>query len=195
MSKELLIKSAQLFENAEGLNSWVSFYEFANQKESIKNMWFGKCYNLLVKHFNTNMAKGWTWRESTPMWYLEEFGAESLGIWLEGWHKFSLWASESVYESGVINDMLKSSEYSEITNCFERVDNRFNSGYKIVELGNFSFNTEIDGKYDNDSISWQAGNNTELFVNQIIKKVERITKNAEVTEMIRQINLKSKKQQ
>ncbi len=192
MNKELLIKSMRLFEN-EGYDTWVSFYELANQKENLKNLWFAKLNSKLIEYFSSNLPKEWRWQENRIVWYLEGHGPESLGVWLEQYHKFSIWVNESVYDGNKIKDLLNTTEYSDLSNCFERIDKRFDAGYKIVELGNFNFNTEFDGRYDHDSIAWHAGVNTESYANQIIEKVERIIKNEVATEMFKRINQEAKK--
>jgi len=198
MQKELLNKAVALFDSPE---KWSAFVELANQKETIKWNYFQKVKQPLLKYFNDNPVEGWVcepWGDYNYdlCWYLKDFGKGSLSLAVGWTFQFLLYLEDpNNFDSNKINDLLKN-EYSQILTAFDRVDRQFELQTKIVETRNYYFDSPYDSSFDNnhlDILAWFAGNQTEKFVEQIIRKVEKFRKSAELTRMLYELNEKSKK--
>lgn len=191
MTDTQLAKTIELFED-QGFDHWLSFVEIANHKEAIKAIWFSKLNDKLIRHFTNNMPDTWSWEERKICWHLKEYNSSSLSVWLENFSKFSLYSYDLEYDKAKIKELLDSKQFAPLTNSFERIDKRFDGGYKIVEYANFSFDTPLDGRYSNDSLAYHANVNTDSYAQQIIEKVERIINDDLLTELIREINAEAK---
>ena len=81
--------------------------------------------------------------------------------------------------------------------AFDRVDRQFEHNTKAMESRNYSFGSPYDFNFDNsqvDKLAWFAGNETQNFADQIIKKVERFRKDENLTKMLYQLNERAKVQ-
>ena len=66
-----------------------------------------------------------------------------------------------------------------------------------MECRNYVFGSPYDYNFDNshvDKLAWFAGNETQNFAEQIIKKVEKFRKDANLTRLLYEVNNKAKMQ-
>lgn len=197
MQKELLNQALGIFDTSE---KWNAFVELANQKEKIKWHYFQKLKQPLLNYFNANQVEGWVcepWGDTNfdLRWYLKDFGKGSIALAI-GWRfQFVLHVEETnAFDSKKIDDLLRS-EYSILLSSFDRVDRQFEHQSKIVEERNYTFNSPYDTNFDEsqlDNLAWFAGNETENFAEQIIKKVERFRQDNVLTKMLYNLNERTK---
>jgi hypothetical protein len=199
MQKELLNQALGLFDSQE---KWNAFVELANQKEFIKRHYFQKLKQPLLRYFNENPVDGWiceSWGD--PLydlrWYLKDFGKRSLSLAI-GWkYEFHLNIEDiTSFDTNEINRLLKT-EYSPLLAAFDRIDRQFEPNTKAMEYRNYSFGSPYDFNFDNsqiDQLAWFAGNATESFAQQIIKKVERFRQDKNLTRMLYNLNERAKVQ-
>ena len=197
MHKELLNQAIAIFDSPE---KWNSFVELANQKETIKWHYFQKLKQPLLNYFNANPVEGWVcepWGDQLYdiRWYLKDFGKNSIALAI-GWRfHFVLHIEDTnAFDTKKIDDLLRS-DYSILLSSFDRVDRQFENQLKAVEVRNYSFNSPYDTNFEDsqlDKLSWFAGNKTESFVEQIIKKVERFRQDKDLTKMLYDLNAQTK---
>jgi hypothetical protein len=200
MQQELLNQVKNLFDTFE---KWNAFLELSAQMGEIKTNFFTKVRDPLYKYFIENPVEGWvceSWGnpDFDLRWYLTDFGKNSLGIGIAWTFDFVLTLEDAEkFDSVKIEQLLKTPEYSKILTAFERIDYQFTEvRRKIIETGNYQFGSPYDYNFKDPNktiLSWYAGNRTNEFVDQIIKKVERFRKDTEVTRLLRQLNELSKK--
>ncbi|KAA9332687.1 hypothetical protein [Adhaeribacter soli] len=198
MQKELLNQAMAVFDSPE---KWQAFLDMVNQKDALKWQYFKKIKQPLLKYFHENPVEGWVcepWsnKDYDFRWYLKDFGPKSLCLAI-GWSfEFHLHLEDIVgFDSLKIDDLLKT-EYSMLLASFDRVDRQYESHTKAMEWRNYSFGSPYDTYFDNnhiDHLSWYAGNETQNFVNQIVAKVEKFRKSQEITQMLYELNEKSRK--
>lgn len=191
MNREFLNEAINLFDTPE---KWNSFIELSNKRNDINNEWFKRAKVVTINHFINDIVENWSfinWNTWDYRWFLEEFGKESFSIWMFG-NRIGLWVNGAEYDSIKATSLLRTERYSPLLS-FLRADEIFQGDWKIAELGNFSFDSNSDGNIENVELAWYAGNKTEEFVNQIAEKVNRIRKNPELTELLRELNEKCKK--
>jgi len=197
MQKELLNQAIEIFETYE---KWNAFIELTNQKESMKWHFFKKLKQPLLTYFNNNPVSGWIcepWgnHDYDLRWYLKDFGKNSIALAIGWTFHFVLHIEDTTgFDTKKIDDLLRS-EYSMILSSFDRVDRQFEHQLKVVEVRNYSFNCPYDTNFDNtqlDNLAWFAGYETESFVKQIIKKVERFRQDVDLTNMLYNLNAESK---
>jgi hypothetical protein len=197
MQKELLNQAIEIFDSYE---KWNAFIELANQRDAIRLFYFQKLKQPLLKYFSENPVEGWVcepWGDINCdlRWYLKDFGIRSLSLAI-GWQFHFVLHIDDIgsFDSKKIDDLLRS-EYSIILSSFDRVDRQYELNLKVVEVRNYSFNCPYDTCFDNsqiDRLAWFAGNETEKFARQIIKKVERFRLNKELTKMLYELNERTK---
>ncbi len=197
MQKELFNQALALFDTPE---KWNAFLEMASQKENLKLHYFQKLKQPLLKYFNENADGCWVcepWGDPKYdlRWYLKDFGKGSLSLAL-GWGFQLLLHLEdtNTFDTNRINDLLKT-DYSLILSSFDRVDRQFESNCKVVEERHYAFGSPYDYNFDAsnyDKLAWFAGNKTDMFVEQIIRKIEVFTKNQALTKMLYDLNERSK---
>lgn len=199
MQKELLNHAIGIFDTSE---KWNAFVELANQKETIKWFYFQKLKQPLLNYFNSNPVEGWAcepWGNQLYdiRWYLKEFGKSSLALAVGWTFEFHLHIEDTTkFDTEKINDLLKG-EYSLLLSAFDRVDRQFELNTKAMEYRNYSFGSPYDSYFDNsqlDNLAWFAGNKTECFVDQIIKKVNRFRKDQNLTNLLYELNKQTKRQ-
>jgi hypothetical protein len=197
MQKELLNQAIGIFDTSE---KWNAFIELANQKETIKWHYFQKLKHPLLNYFNANPIEGWVcepWGNQLYdlRWYLKDFGKSSLAFAIAWTFEFHLHLDDTItFDTNKINDLLKT-DYSILLSSFDRVDRQFEQNTKAMESRNYSFGSPYDFNFDNsqiDKLAWFAGNETEKFAQQIIKKVERFRKDKDLTKMLYDLNQKAK---
>lgn len=198
MQQELLTHAISLFDTVD---KWNAFIDLANLKDIIKDAYFSKVKDPLFRYFSENPIDGWVcepWGDQNYdlRWYLKDFGKNSLGLAV-GWRYDFLLTIEDIekFDGEKINGFLKSPECGKLLAAFGRVDLFLpDRSRKIVETGNFNFNSPFDSNFrDKYKLAWFAGNQTKNFVDQIIGKVERFRKDKDVTHILYQVNEKSKK--
>lgn len=199
MQQELLTHAMNIFDSVD---KWNAFIDLANQKDTIKDAYFSKVKEPLFRYFHENQADGWVcepWGDQTydMRWYLKDFGKNSLGLGV-GWrYDFVLTLEDpNRFDIEKMYSYLKSPESGKLLAAFERIDSFLPDQRRaIVETGNYSFDSPFDGNFKDakHQLAWYAGNQTENFVRQIVNKVEKFRKNKEVTDLLYQINEKSKK--
>lgn len=199
MQKELLNKAMTIFNTPE---KWQAFLDMVNQKDALKWHCFKKIKQPLMKYFFENPVEGWIcepWAnyDYDVRWYLKDFGKQSLGLALGWTFEFHLHLEDVVgFDALKMNELLKT-DYSLLLATFDRVDRQFETHTKAMEWRNYSFGSPYDSYFDNnhlDHLSWYAGNETQKFVDQIISKVESFRKNQVITQMLYEVNEKSRKQ-
>ncbi|HTF28962.1 MAG TPA: hypothetical protein VK625_08965, partial [Flavitalea sp.] len=186
MHRELLNQAVGIFNSSE---KWNAFVELANQKENIKWYYFQKLKQPLLNYFNANPVHGWVcepWGNQLYdiRWYLKDFGKDSLALAIGWTFEFHLHLQDTMaFDTDKINELLKT-DHSMLFASFDRVDRQFEENTKAMESRNYEFGTPYDSNFDNsqiDKLSWFAGNETEEFVQQIIRKVERFRKDENLT--------------
>jgi hypothetical protein len=196
MQKELLHQTVGIFDTSE---KWNAYIELANQKENIKNYYFQKLKHPLLNYFYKNPVDGWvceSWGNTLydVRWYLKDFGKSSLSLAIGWMFEFHMHIEDiTAFDTMKINDLLRG-EYSLLLSAFDRIDRSFENNTKAMEYRNYSFGSPYDSNFDNahlDRLAWFAGNHTDEFVSQIIKKVEQFRQNSELTKMLYEVNQKS----
>lgn len=192
MQKELINQAMLMFDTAE---KWNSFLELSNCKDEIRNQWYQKMKTLVTKKFcEDDVVNGWSfycWTSWDFKWYLTEFGKESFCIWMFG-NRIGLWVNSNAFNSQKITDLLNSDTYSIIMSTL-RPDEVFSGDWKLVEYGNFDFESPFNGHFDNDKLGWFAGNESERFADQLLEKINKIRKNEIITGLIADLNRIAKK--
>ncbi|HMF71956.1 MAG TPA: hypothetical protein VK616_10800 [Flavitalea sp.] len=193
MHRELLNQAVGIFNSSE---KWNAFVELANQKENIKWYYFQKLKQPLLNYFNANPVHGWVcepWGNQLYdiRWYLKDFGKDSLALAIGWTFEFHLHLQDTMaFDTDKINELLKT-DHSILLSAFGRVDRQFEENTKAMESRNYEFGTPYDFNFDNsqiDKLSWFAGNETEKFVQQIIKKVECFRKDENLTKLLYDLN-------
>ena len=199
MQKELLNQALGIFDTSE---KWNAFVELANQKETMKWGYFQKVKQPLLNYFNANPVEGWVcepWGNQLYdiRWYLKDFGKSSLALAVGWTFEFHLHLDDTTtFDTNKINDLLKT-DYSILLSSFDRVDRQFEHNTKAMESRNYSFGSPYDFNFDNsqiDKLAWFAGNETENFTTQIIKKVDRFRKDENLTKLLYDLNAQAKVQ-
>lgn len=199
MQKELLNQALGIFDTSE---KWNAFLELANQKETMKWHYFQKVKQPLLNYFNANPVEGWVcepWGNQLYdiRWYLKDFGKSSLALAVGWTFEFHLHLDDTTtFDTNKINDLLKT-DHSILLSSFDRVDRQFEHNTKAMESRNYSFGSPYDFNFDNsqiDKLAWFAGNETENFAKQIIKKVERFRKDENLTKHLYDLNAQAKAQ-
>jgi hypothetical protein len=194
MQKELFNQAAELFDTPE---KWDAYLELVNQKEAIRIHYLKKVKQPLLKYFNENPSEDWICEPSgntdfDMRWYLRDFEKGSLALTIGWLFKFVLHVENvTKFDSKKIDDLLKT-DYSFILTGFDRIDRQFEHTVKILEDRNYVFGSPYDHHFNDAQLAWFAGNRTQDLVNQIIVKVERFTKDKEMTRMLYEVNQKAK---
>ncbi len=198
MQRELLNQALALFDTPE---KWNAFVEMTNQKDTMRWNYFQKLKQPLLNYFNNNPVNGWVcepWGnpDYDLRWYLKEFGKNSLALAVGWTFKFVLHLQDTdSFDTERINELLRT-DYSILLSSFDRVDKQFEHNLKVVEERNYSFGSPFDGNFDDsqlDKLAWFAGNKTEEFAKQIIRKVEVFRKSEKLTNMLHELNAKTKR--
>ena len=193
MQKELINQAVKMFNASE---KWNSFLELSNRKEEIRNQWFQTLKTSVTKRFcEDDVVNGWSfssWGIWDCRWYLTEYGRESFCIWMCAGNKIALWANPSFHDSQQITNLLNTDKYSIIMSVL-RPDEVFTGDWKLVECGNFDFESPYNGHLDPDRLAWFAGNETEKLTEQIVEKINRVRKNEAIFELFSEINRLTKK--
>jgi len=192
MQKELLKQAMQLFDSAD---KWNSFLELSDSKYEIRNQWYQKLITHVTKWFlEEDKVNGWSFETLGAWdyrWYLTEFGRDSFCICMNQ-HQIGLWVDYTFFNSQRITDLLKEETYSMIMTTL-RPDVVFSGDWKLIEYGNFNFDSPYDGHFDLDRLGWFAGNKTEEFVNQLSEKINKFRKDETITKLFAELNREAKR--
>lgn len=191
MQRELIHSAAGLFPTFE---HWQSFLELSDSREAIWNSWFISATSRIRQHFEETLPAEWdceAWGDTSrdTRWFLREFGSESLGVAYSYQYRLDLILHDKQrFNTDSISRLLRESNCRPIQLAFERIDYRSVWGSELIEKGNFKFGTAHDGSFLERDLAWHAAHNEDAFVEQAIAKIERFTKRAEVTEVLRRLN-------
>jgi hypothetical protein len=207
MSSNIIGQVKECFSDKQ---QWDTFCLLADRKEEIRKGWLLKLKPALNQCFSAEkLVEGWEFYsgDNDYCWYLKEFGPSSLRIALgigddingiEGnTTDFALYANPDIVKMKTVYQLLHEKKYSLILEAFERKDWLLEDGswgYVAIEKGNWEFGDKNDGSLDLDQIAWYANYKTDLFVQQIDRKVSAFMKNNAVTQLLYEINEKAKKQ-
>jgi hypothetical protein len=193
MHQELIRQGAELFDNNE---KWDSFIDLIHIKDDVKKYWYKKLKEKMDIHFNSidNIVQGWKYISSEPWnykWYLEEFGDDSFCVCMDQ-SKISLWAHNGLYDTIKIRNLLETSDYFDLKSVLDYYEIPSNNWNIIGEIGCFDFGPQNE-RLTGDKFAWFCGNKTEEVKNQISIKIDKVRRNSDITEMIRQLNNECKK--
>lgn len=191
MNQHLINKAADLFQDVE---SWEAFLELITVKGHITETWYKSATMVLRQKYNEEPIPGWNmcaWdgSERDTWWYLDSFGANSIGIGF-GW-RYVLCFGHFNYRTDYnhkLGEMLNNLKYKRIREAF-RGDYKSPGDYNFVfsQAKYFPFNGSEPKEVDDDVLAWYAGKNTENFVNQALEKV-RAFQSSEVTQLFTELN-------
>jgi hypothetical protein len=191
MNEELLQKAMLLFDTAE---KWNAFVELANKKDEIQNRWWKSLQNAVYQHELRELNPNWgitIWNNWEIKWFIKGESPNSLIIHFCGEY-FRVFSNAGALDINKVNELIKDPRFDCIRNAFDRIDGT-NHETLAWEYRNFSFSTIFDCKFpDHRTLSWYAGNRTEEFADQIIRKVRKL-QTPEITELFREINHKCRK--
>lgn len=191
MNEELLIKAMTLFDTPE---KWNAFCELMNRNEAIQDKWWKKLQEEVYQREMKNPNPDWDiyiWNNWDIKWFIKGESNNSLAVhfWGDALRVFQNFGDLNIEK---VKELLKNPKFDAIKNCFDRIDGS-NDETIAWEHRNFSFGTPFDGKFpDARTLAWYAGNETEEFANQLIRKVRKF-QTPEITELFKEINNKCKR--
>lgn len=194
MQQILINQSMVMFDTPE---KWNAFLELHSIKDLIKNQWYEKLRISLLSRFNKDEAMDkWKFSFSNGhqdyRWYLAEFNSESLCLRTCNLTTFGLWFNPGNHDSKKIYNLLHTSKYSIILDIL-RPDQLFPANdWVLQETGNFSFNSPYNSQFNEEHLSWFAGNETDKLTDQIVEKINRFRKDETITGLIAEINRDTK---
>jgi hypothetical protein len=186
MSEELAKQTLELFDTPE---KWNTFIEMFRLKDEMRSQIFKNIKTKLLDYFNSNPIDDWSFKSWGSWnwdykWFLTDFTAESVGIWMYG-------VEVGFYYDGTKREkvlaLFNSSKYSMLKKCF-RPDNTDGNSLFYSEHGNFQFDSNDDKNFDLDSIAGYLLNEPEKYITQVIEKVDNIRRNPEFARLIKELN-------
>lgn len=187
MSQDIIQQSKAMFDSPE---KWNAFIELIKIKDSIRNEWTLNLKQQLDKECSTsNFTSKWGFKifnNNSFQWFLNDYGENSISLWLEE-GIFSLHNPDILQIDKIIN-LVNTEKFIPLVDCFDRIDIKNQGGYIFREERNFSFGSTYDTKFSFDILAWYAGNETNNFVVQILKKVNRFRMNENITNLIIELN-------
>lgn len=191
MNEELLQQAMLLFDTAE---KWNAFVELLNRNGEIQTRWWKSLQNAVYQRELKESNPDWDiyiWNNSDIKWFIKGESPNSLVIHFSGEY-FRTFSNAGALEFNKVNELIKDPRFDCIRNAFDRIDGT-NHETIAWEHRNFSFGTIFVCKFpDHRTLSWYAGNRTEEFADQIIRKVRRL-QTPEITDLFREINQKCRK--
>jgi len=191
----------QVEEHFKGMNQWNSFVELANQKQLIITTWLLSLKNALHKCFLVdNVNDKWGFESLGNYnwdyyWFLNEFGRDSLRIWLYQQTIF-LWINPETLDLAKGKELLKAIKYSKIIGAFENTEKSYlnepQNSWVFAEIGNFVLNDIEDNHIPLDKFAWYSHYNTEVVVEQILRKINRF-REPEITDLLKELIIEIKK--
>lgn len=191
MNEELLLKALELFDTSE---KWEAFCELSNRNRLIQDRWWKKLqaevYNREIRLNNPD----WDihiWNNWDIIWFIKGESTKSLVIHFWG-DALRVFYNYGELDINKVNELIKEPRFDIIKQSFERIDG---SNHETIawEHRNFSFGTTYDGRFPHHvTLSWYAGNKTDLFADQLIAKVRKL-QTPEITGLFKEINETCKK--
>ncbi len=175
-------------------DKWNSFCELMNRNGEIQNRWWKKLQTEVYQREKRNGNPDWDitiWNHWDMKWSIRNENPQSLMIHFYG-DAFRLFSNAGYLDMSKVGELLKDPKFSILQTCFDRIDG---SDFQTIgwEYRNFYFDTVYDGRFpDARTLSWYAGNKTAEFADQLINKVRKF-QTPEMTELIKEINIKCKK--
>lgn len=192
MNREFLNEVLNLFDTPE---KWSSFIELHSKKDQIRDSYFTKAQTVLNKRFRQiDIEEKWEYfchNNIHYKWYLKDFGFDSICIFFDlNRGNLYLWANGHCVDIEKARGLLKTEHFASLFNLIERIDEIGIEGRweLMTESGNFYFESSYDGNFTGDKLAWYAGNRSEKFVEQISEKINRLRKNPELTNLLRELN-------
>ncbi len=190
MNQQLITQAQAIFDTPE---KWNSFLELISLKDEIRNQWYTKLKEDAIMKFSTDEhVDGWAfkaWGLWDMRWYQEKHGEKSISIVLSWWGQIALWCDSSRYNMSELERQLNNETFAPLKTCFTRLDGFNNENCLLYECRNYSFeNSPYNTKFDLERLAWYAGNNTELFLSQIVEKVNRFRKDEQMNLLIDKLN-------
>ena len=187
--QEILNHAPSLFDTSE---KWNIFTEIANTLENIRHHWFEIAAEEIRRHFIAYPSVGWIVQTSSNSedvaLYLEDYNP-GLHIAFYQRYEFGLYLYHTGnFDSDKITSMLRERGYSKIYTCFDRLDRSLEANVKIQTRRPFKFGCPNDGNIPPEELAWYAGNKKDEFVKQAIEQIEKITKDEDITDLIRKLN-------
>lgn len=178
------------------VDKWNTFYEMCNYRDKIADDYWSRPTEKILKYYRDNPSNRWCCEQfgEKPWdinWYLVDFGTKSLSIHIRWWYELHLRVEDlNRFDTTKINDMLKEIQYSKVLSSFDRIDRRYETESKAMEYRNYSFGSKNGNNFKDERVefNWYVGNETEKFVDQLIKKVDRFVRDEEITNLIYMIN-------
>ena len=187
MNEELIKKAMQMFDTPEKWNAFRVLVE-----SNIVDRWWKK---LQTEVYQRELRAGdpdWdirVWTNWDIKWFPKKDPENALMIHFCG-DTFNLPFNFGYLDTNKVNKLIEDHRFNVIKTCFDRYDGS-DSNQIGWETRNFSFGTTSEFRTAMN-LCWYAGNETEEFANQIIKKVRKF-QTPEVTELFREINRECKK--
>ena len=189
LEKHLTQKAAGWFDNVD---AWRSFVELIPLQSQIEKVWLDTATESLRLHFARCSCPGWQFKEwgssHDTWWFLEEFGAESVGLGF-GWRYYFCFgvAMGSRIDRAALKKALEQEDYRPLLGAFG-VTGPSIHGLALEQYGGFTFGSPLDGYLPAHELAWFAGNETDSFVEQAAAKIEAFARNHEITALLRQLN-------
>jgi len=192
MNEELLLTALNLFDTSE---KWVAFCDLMNRNGEIQNRWWKKLQTEVYQREIREANPDWDiyiWDNWDIMWYIKGAKINTLAVHFWG-DTFRVFYDFGDLDTNKVNMLIKDPKFNIIKTSFERLDG---SDSKTIgwEHRNFHFGTAYDGRFpDHRTLSWFAGNETEKFADQLIRKVRKF-QTSEITKLFKEVNEKCLKE-
>lgn len=191
MQNELITEASKLFPT---FDHWQGFLELSNQTNAIKEFWFTDATTQIRRQFIKSLNSEWAFEpigasHRDTRWFLKEHGPDSLALSFSYFYRLDLRiGNPQKFNTKLVTDALKTSEFSPILLAFGRIDRQGEWGSELIEIGNYSFAPSGSRQLSELDLAWFAAHETDLFVAQAIEKIERFTNSTKVTEALRSLN-------
>ena len=196
IDQELIKKSHDIFDK---LDKWNALFELHALSPKITDHWLKIGTRALREHFRQHRSGGWCcehWdNEIDTQWYLEGFGIGSLAIGF-GWkYEFHLHLKDSNrFNSGRISEQLRTEKYGKLLMNFG-VEPKLDGGHGSLAMEqnrNFTFENSNHGQISLPELAWYAAHETDNFIKQAAAKIERFTRDEEMTRLLTELNADAK---
>jgi len=183
--------SAPIFGRFDTPEKWNAFVELVNKKEEIEKRWWRKLIETVyIREINEKNPdwdvmcdKNWT----NIRWLIKDEKVGSLLIYFCQDYLSVTYDCNFLNEKEVNKLLFDKHKFEIIKTCFDRIDVSNDETIELQEYHNFTFGSTYDGKIPIDTLLWYAGNRTDEFADQLIKKVRKFQKD-EITVLFKEIN-------
>jgi hypothetical protein len=199
IEEKLIQKSQAIFDQ---LDKWNAFIELKNLSDQIIENWLAIGTEQLRKHFEENRPQRWRWKpfwfpDRDTRWYIEEFGGDSLAITFAD-YKLCLHLSDTKrFDHNWIGEQLRGEKvkYAGLLLPFG-MNPVFKAGpteWVVEEKYDFAFGRPSEGNINRWELAWYASHQTDNFVTQAAKKIERFVGDPEITRLVTELNAEAQK--